>query len=84
MTTSIATSPDTAELHARKTSAEAVPSADGMNARDRVRQLYRQGKERAVEVEEGFEDYVRAHPIRSVLVAGGVGLAVGFLFGRRR
>jgi ElaB/YqjD/DUF883 family membrane-anchored ribosome-binding protein len=53
-------------------------------SREQIKNLYQRGKERAVEAEESFENYVRDHPVRSVLIATGVGVAVGVLLGRRR
>ncbi|MEY2807396.1 MAG: YqjD family protein [Planctomycetia bacterium] len=48
------------------------------------RSLYQRGKDTVVQAEQKFETYVSANPIKSVLVAAGVGLAVGLLVGRRR
>jgi ElaB/YqjD/DUF883 family membrane-anchored ribosome-binding protein len=77
-------SPDILASQGRKTFADQEPMAENMHAEERVRNLYRKGKDKAIEVEENFETYVRAHPIKTVLVASGVGLAIGFLLGRRR
>ena len=46
--------------------------------------LYQRGKDAAVQAEQKFENYVSAHPVKSVLIAAGVGMAVGLLLGRRR
>lgn len=46
--------------------------------------LYQRGKDAAVQAEQKFEHYVSAHPVKSVLIAAGVGMAVGLLLGRRR
>ena len=46
--------------------------------------MYQRGKDTVVQAEQKFETYVSANPIKSVLVAAGVGLAVGLLVGRRR
>lgn len=58
---------------------------------ERMHHLYDRGKEkllhakdRVVEVEKGFEAVVKAHPVRSVLIAAGVGALFGVLLGRRR
>lgn len=40
-------------------------------------------KERAIELEENFEVYVQDHPIRSILIAAGVGVVIGALICRR-
>jgi ElaB/YqjD/DUF883 family membrane-anchored ribosome-binding protein len=47
----------------------------------RAKGLYQRSKERAVEFEGEFEDYVREHPVRSVAIAAGVGVGVGLLVG---
>lgn len=47
----------------------------------RAKSLYQRSKERAVEFEGEFEDYVREHPVRSVAIAAGVGVGVGLLVG---
>ena len=54
------------------------------DARTKVRAYLQKGKAKAVEMEEGFEHYVQAKPMKSVLIAAGAGLLVGYLFGRRR
>ncbi len=40
-------------------------------------------KERAIELEENLEVYVQDHPIRSMLIAAGVGVVLGALISRR-
>ena len=40
-------------------------------------------KERAIELEENLEVYVQDHPIRSMLIAAGVGVVLGALICRR-
>jgi ElaB/YqjD/DUF883 family membrane-anchored ribosome-binding protein len=56
-------------------------------AGERAGDLYQRAKTRAIDKEAEFEDYVKEHPVKSVLVAGGVGagigLLLGFLFARR-
>ena len=55
--------------------------------RERAGDLYRRAKERTIEQEHRVEDYVGQHPLKSVLVAAGVGagfgLLAGFLLARR-
>ena len=51
------------------------------HARERVGHLYRRSKERAVEMEGEFEDYVREKPVKSVLIAAGVGAGLGLVLG---
>jgi ElaB/YqjD/DUF883 family membrane-anchored ribosome-binding protein len=50
-------------------------------AGDRAGDLYQRVKARAVEKEEEFEGYVKEHPVKSVLVAGGIGAGVGLVLG---
>ncbi len=45
-------------------------------------EYYEQGREKAMEWEHDFENYVREKPIKSVLIAAGVGLALGFIWRR--
>jgi len=52
--------------------------------RERLQEVYVRGKERAQAVQHSFEDYVRQHPVRSLLIAAGTGVALGVLLGRRR
>ena len=54
------------------------------NERDQVQEVYEKGQERVKAAKSGFENYVRENPVRSVLVAAGVGALVGFLLGSRR
>lgn len=49
--------------------------------RERAEGLYSRGKQRAIELEGEFEEYVREHPVRSVALAAGVGAGVGLLVG---
>jgi ElaB/YqjD/DUF883 family membrane-anchored ribosome-binding protein len=42
------------------------------------------GKERLKKYEQRFEDYVAEHPVKSVLIAAGAGLAIGWLVTRKR
>lgn len=50
--------------------------------RQAAAQYYEQGRQKAMEWEEGFEDYVREQPVKSVLIAAGIGLVLGFLWRR--
>ena len=69
---------------ARKMSSDSGTPSEGERVEGRVRELYQKGKDKAVEAEENFESYVRAHPVKSVLIATGVGLAFGYLLTRKR
>src|SRR5262245_24384912 len=46
-------------------------------ARERVGDVLTRTRDRAVEMQEQFEDYVQERPIKSVLVAAGVGAGIG-------
>ena len=51
-------------------------------AREKAQDLYARGRERTKEWEQGLETYVREKPVQSLLIAAGVGLALGFLMRR--
>lgn len=51
---------------------------------EEARSLYQRGRDTVVQAEQKFEHYVSANPVKSVLIAAGVGVAVGLLIGRRR
>ncbi|MGC3967280.1 MAG: hypothetical protein QM775_07890 [Pirellulales bacterium] len=40
------------------------------------------GREKAVELEHSFEDQIKSRPLQSLLIAAGVGFAIGFLMTR--
>lgn len=48
--------------------------------RDMASQYYEQGREMATEWEQNLENYVREQPIKSLLIAAGVGCVIGFLW----
>jgi ElaB/YqjD/DUF883 family membrane-anchored ribosome-binding protein len=50
-------------------------------ARERAQNLNRRARERAVQVEGELEDYVREHPVKSVVTASAIGAGVGLLVG---
>jgi ElaB/YqjD/DUF883 family membrane-anchored ribosome-binding protein len=50
-------------------------------ARERVSDAYQKVKDRGVEKEQEFEEYVHDHPVTSVLVAAGIGAGVGLIAG---
>jgi len=83
------TNPDTLNPAARRTaSSESIINKEVLEekvqeARDLARSTYERGKEKAVEWEESFEGYVKERPIKSLLVALGVGLIVGAVIARR-
>jgi ElaB/YqjD/DUF883 family membrane-anchored ribosome-binding protein len=52
-------------------------------ARELARSTYERSKDKAVEWSEGFEDYVRERPMKSLLVAVGLGIVLGAVMSRR-
>jgi len=50
-------------------------------ARERATGVYERARSRVMDKEAELEGYVRVHPVRSVLVAAGIGAGVGLLFG---
>lgn len=50
--------------------------------KDRASEKYDEGKEKLHELEATFEQKVRESPIKSILIAAGVGLALGYLWRR--
>jgi len=62
--------------------AREVASEQVNQLRDTASQYYQQGRERAMEFEQNFEDYVRQQPVKSVLIAAGVGVLLGILWRR--
>jgi ElaB/YqjD/DUF883 family membrane-anchored ribosome-binding protein len=53
-------------------------------AAESAREAVKSAKDKASELEESLEQSIRDHPIRAVLIAGGVGLLLGMILGRRR
>jgi len=49
--------------------------------KDRAGNLVRRAKDRAVEKERELEGYVTEHPVKSVLIAAGVGACIGIVAG---
>ena len=44
---------------------------------------YKEGREKAVQLEKGLENQIREYPLQSVILAAGVGFAAGYLLKRR-
>ena len=42
-----------------------------------------QGKQKATEIEDQLEEYIRNKPLKSVLIAAGAGALIGYLLGRK-
>lgn len=50
--------------------------------REKAQEYYEQGRQKAMELEQNLEDYVREQPLKSVMIAAGVGLLLGILWRR--
>ena len=66
---------------ARDNIAEAVQDKF-QDLKGRAAETYERGKEKLHEWEDSLVQTVRSAPMKSVLIAAGVGLALGFLFRR--
>jgi ElaB/YqjD/DUF883 family membrane-anchored ribosome-binding protein len=53
------------------------------DARETATEYYQHGRRRAGEVEAQLVDYVRTKPLKSVLIAAGIGALIGILASRR-
>lgn len=62
---------------------KAVLEEKVQHIRDSARDVYTRGKDKVQAMEEGFEDYVKERPIKSILVAAGIGVLIGFFLRRR-
>jgi ElaB/YqjD/DUF883 family membrane-anchored ribosome-binding protein len=59
-------------------------AAEGVNTlRDQARQYGERAQEKVQEVEDSVGTYISERPIQSVLIAAGVGVALGYFLGRR-
>jgi len=61
-----------------------VENVSEMPTTEKLQSAWVKGKERLVQGEKRFEHYVVEHPVKSVLIAVGAGLTVGWLLGRKR
>jgi ElaB/YqjD/DUF883 family membrane-anchored ribosome-binding protein len=50
---------------------------------DEVSEYYEQGRDQACQAEHTFEQYIKDHPLRSILIAAGVGMFLGRFWIRR-
>ena len=50
--------------------------------REKAAEYYEQGREKAMELEQNLEGYIREQPVKSVLIAAGIGLLLGMLWRR--
>lgn len=64
---------------ARQAAVDAVETG-----RQRATEYYGQGREKAEEIEEQVVEYVRKKPVKSILIAGGIGLLLGMVLSSRR
>lgn len=55
----------------------------GSTVSDAAAQAYQSGREKAVQWEQQVEQFIREQPFKAVLIAAGVGLALGVLWKRR-
>jgi ElaB/YqjD/DUF883 family membrane-anchored ribosome-binding protein len=53
------------------------------DAKQKTTEYYEHGKKKASELEDQVEGYIRQKPLKSVLIAAGAGLLVGFFLTRR-
>lgn len=51
--------------------------------KDQASIYYNEGRERAAEFEKSLESYVQEKPLKSVLIAAGIGLVLGMVWKRR-
>jgi len=65
-----------------KLSKEIAQDTVGM-LRENAGDYYEQGLKKAQKLEKSFESKIRENPLRSLMIAAGVGLVVGFLWSRR-
>jgi len=50
---------------------------------DEVSEYYEQGRDQACQAEQTFEQYIKDHPLKSILIAAGVGMFLGRFWIRR-
>ena len=55
----------------------------GAQAAEAAAEYYQQGREKVQVLEQTLEAQIRAKPIQSLLIAGGIGLLLGLLWNRR-
>ena len=72
----------TEQMQEQLRSAGAKAQQQFENLRHTATEYYEQGKEKAMQWEQGLEDYVREQPVKSLLIAAGVGMLVGMIWRR--
>jgi ElaB/YqjD/DUF883 family membrane-anchored ribosome-binding protein len=50
---------------------------------DEASECYEQGRDRAYQAEHTFEQFIKDHPLKSILIAAGVGVLLGRFWIRR-
>jgi ElaB/YqjD/DUF883 family membrane-anchored ribosome-binding protein len=55
----------------------------GRIAKDAAQETWERSRGKAEEWEKSLENQIRKHPLQSLLIAGGVGLVIGVLLGRK-
>ena len=69
---------------ANATRRSSVENLGELPAPEKLQSVWVKGKERLVAGEKRLEHYVSENPVKSVLIAVGAGVAVGWLLGRKR
>jgi ElaB/YqjD/DUF883 family membrane-anchored ribosome-binding protein len=64
--------------HAKDAAAQVVGQV-----RERAADYFAKGKEKAKSMQGATEEFIRENPVKSILIAAGAGLLVGFLLRRR-
>ncbi len=64
--------------HAREAAQEVVAGV-----KEQAADYYARGREKAKIAQESTEQYIRENPIKSVLIAAGAGILIGWLLKRR-
>lgn len=68
-----------------KDKAQQVRDAAGeklQDLRDHASEYYQQGRDKAEQWEQSLEDYIQEAPMKSILIAAGVGFLVGMIWKR--
>ncbi|HEY7119420.1 MAG TPA: hypothetical protein VH475_22705 [Tepidisphaeraceae bacterium] len=63
-------------------SVRGAASEQYQNLRDTAQEYYQSGRDKAAQWEGQLEDYVREQPLKSLLIAAGVGVVLGILWKR--
>jgi ElaB/YqjD/DUF883 family membrane-anchored ribosome-binding protein len=63
--------------------AKAAAAEGAQQLREQARRMGERGRERAQELQDELGTYISDRPLKSVLVAAGAGLLLGYIMGRR-